>query len=253
MYTYIHITYIWPLFPKRALFFPENHSKTPILHQAMHFTAIWEIQKCLLMFGRREPILKLWNNIRQCIIHWRGDQTDVHPSTLGWVRQSNFITVFYFTFLYPCKNWHLSEVLIFFLLFHPMMFYSVGQMPKKICDLGFVILVIFFPLNTTDFFSPSRNVRDKTGKQLHFKNMKIFIHLDPGPIFQDHRTESCFKSSSSQPVATPPCCSNWAIGRRSQGRAWKKGHTRLGTETIAVNERSSYSSNLFWCHAFTFP
>ena len=32
------------------------------------------------------------------------------------------------------------------------MFYSVVQMLEKICDLGFVIIVIFPPLNTIDFF-----------------------------------------------------------------------------------------------------
>lgn len=80
----------------------------------------------------------------------------------------------------------------------------------------------FFPIKYCWLFSPSRNIKDKRGKQLQFKNMKIFIRLDPGPIFQDHRTESCLKRSSSQPVATPSCCSYWALGRRAKGEPERK-------------------------------
>lgn len=151
-YSHTHIAYIWSLFPKTVLCFSENRFKTSILPQAVHFTAVWEIQKSLLKFGRREPTLKLWNNIWQCVIHWQGDQTNVQPYTLGWVRQSDFITIFSFTILYPCQNWYLSKVLIFSLLSHTTMFYSVGQMLGKTCDLSFVILVIIFPIILT-FFS----------------------------------------------------------------------------------------------------
>lgn len=54
-------------------------------------------------------------------------------------------------------------------------------------------------------------------------------------------------------MATLSCCSYWAWGRRSRRRAWKKRRLCLGTGTIAINDRNCCSSNLFWCHPFTFP
>lgn len=103
----MHTLPIWSLFPTGALFFSENHFK-----DTHPLSSSGETQKCLLKFGRSQPNLKLWNNIWQCVIHRQGNQTDVHFYTLGWVRQSKFITVFSFTFLYPYKNWYFSKVLI---------------------------------------------------------------------------------------------------------------------------------------------
>lgn len=88
--------------------------------------------------------------------------------------------------------------------------------------LWFCYSCYFSPLNSIDFVPPSKNIKDKKEKQLFFKNIKIFIYLDPGPFSWDHRTESYLKGSSLQPVAVLPCCSSWAVGRQSQGRAWEK-------------------------------
>lgn len=109
-----------------SVIFIREPFKTSILLQAVHFTAIWEIQNSLLKFGRIESIFKLWNNIWQCVIHWQQGQTDVHHYTLGWLRQSNFITILFSHFYTHVKTGIYLKYWFFSLLFHTIMSYSVG-------------------------------------------------------------------------------------------------------------------------------
>lgn len=209
-HTYSCTHYLYGIFFLWGHYFSQRTTlKTPIPYQAVEKSRRQPILNSEII---SDNVLSTGREIRQmCIFRLLGE-SDNQISLLS------FLSRFYI----HIKTGIFLKYWFFFLLFHTAMFYSVGQM-LKICDLGFVILTILFSLNTSDLFSPSRNIKDKRRTQPHFKNMKIFIYLVPGHVSQDHRAESSLKRNSSQPVATLTCSSNWAIRWGRKGRPERNG------------------------------
>lgn len=185
----------------------------------MHFTAIWENQKSLFEFGRRELTLHseiISDNVlstgretrRLCVPTFLGE-SDNHISLLSFLSQFH---IYVKTGIY-LKHWFFFPLT---LSQHNVLFSG----PNAWEDLWprFCYSCYFPPIKYYWLFSPSRKITHKRRKPLHFENLKLSIPLEPGPISYDHRTESYLKRSSSKQVAILLCCPHWAVGWQSQGR-----------------------------------